>query len=144
MKKWSFHSQELTNWNTFLIWIDEISRLPPALPSLPLGGLCPGQTLSSFLGQWSHISVGLFLDQGSDSHSKKPPVLRTILLPTVCNVIERNGQLQLNHSRCRSVAWGAYWEMDGIHEYKLGFTSLKFSSWNCRALAASPINLYVP
>lgn len=40
-------------------------------------------TVSSFSGHCYCISIGLFLDQVSDSHSKKPPVLRTILLPTV-------------------------------------------------------------
>ena len=40
-------------------------------------------TVSSFLGHCYHISICLFLDQGSGSHSKKSLVLRTILLPTV-------------------------------------------------------------
>lgn len=78
-------------------------------------------TGSSFLGHCYHISICLFLNQSSDSHFKLPPVLRTILPPIFCNIIYRNGYLQLNHSRCKFLAWRMNWVMDGIHEYKLGF-----------------------
>lgn len=44
-------------------------------------------TVGSFLGHSYLISICLFLDEGSDSRSRLPPVLGTILQPTFPDII---------------------------------------------------------
>lgn len=83
MKNRSFRSRESTNRNTFLIGMDEISRLPPR-------GVCLGRAVSrrrrgSFVGHCPHASARPAQTRvGVTAHSPCPGWKAT-LLPTCCD-----------------------------------------------------------